>query len=290
MSVKYNVCEYKRVKNCSVKCDVYPGSAEAPVAVYIHGGALIFGGRGGIPDAVLEPVLKAGYWVASIDYRLAPETKLPEIIGDVRDALDWIRGEGRERFGYDAGRMAVMGGSAGGYLTLMTGTFDKKPKALVSLYGYGDLLGDWYCKPSPHYCEHPLVPQEDALKLINLYELSEVDNFNRFNIYLWSRQTGTWTGLVSGYDVQSEKEKIEKYCPILNISDDYPPTILLHGDKDTDVPYEQSLDMYNALKARGRVAELVTYAGGGHGFDNNQSDQNIPGIIDRALAFMGAHV
>gem|GEM_PF-4821210 len=42
MSIIYIVCEYKKINDCSIKCDVYPGNAGAPVAVFIHGGALIF--------------------------------------------------------------------------------------------------------------------------------------------------------------------------------------------------------------------------------------------------------
>lgn len=283
------ICEYKKAKDCSIKCDVYPGNPGAPVTVYIHGGALIFGGRRDIPEIAIEPFKNARYWVVSIDYRLAPETKLPSIIEDVRDALEWVRGEGSRAFHYDASKMVVIGASAGGYLALMTGTFERKPKVLVSFYGYGDILGDWYGKPCPHYCKEPLVSPEEAQRLIKGHEHSE-SSFGRFAIYLRSRQTGTWTGLASGYDMESEREKIEPYCPILNINDDYPPVILLHGDQDSDVPYQQSLDMYTALKMRGLTAELVTYTGGDHGFDWNKNDANVPGLIEKALAFTKKHL
>jgi len=249
----------------------------------------MFGARGDMPEAAIAPFRKAGYWVVSIDYRLAPETKLPSIIEDVRDALDWVRGEGSRAFDYDASKMAVIGASAGGYLTLMAGTFERKPKVLVSFYGYGDILGDWYGKPCPHYCKERLVSQKKAQRLIKGHALSE-SGFDRFPIYLRSRQTGSWIELASGYDMASEREKIELYCPILNIKDNYPPVILLHGDRDTDVPYQQSLDMYDALKTRGLTAELVTYAGGDHGFDWNKNDANVPALIEKALAFTKKHL
>jgi len=290
ISVSYTVCEYKRVNDCSIKIDVYPGNTGAPVVVYIHGGALIFGGRKDMSEASIEPFKNAGYWIVSIDYRLAPETKLPRIIEDVRDALDWVWGDGNRLFNYNADKMAVIGASAGGYLTLMTGTFKRKPKVLVSLYGYGDILGDWYSKPCPHYCKEPLVSLEEAQRLIKGYEISEANIFDRYPIYLRSRQTGTWIGLVSGYDIESEWEKIKQYCPILNIKDDYPPAVLLHGDKDADVPYQQSLDMFKALKTRGITTDLVAYVGGDHGFDWNKNDPNVPGLIEKALAFTKVHL
>src|SRR4029450_5899109 len=77
--------------------------------------------------------------------------QLPEIIGDVEDAFKWLRAKGPELFQADPERIAVIGGSAGGYLTLTTGFRVKpRPVVLVSLWGYGDLIGDWYSTPSPH--------------------------------------------------------------------------------------------------------------------------------------------
>jgi acetyl esterase/lipase len=89
--------------------------------------------------------------ILKIDYRLAPETKLDAILEDIDAAYGWLRKEG-SREGLDADRVAVVGHSAGGYLTLMAGCrFSPKPAALVSFYGYGDIAGDWYSRPDPYY-------------------------------------------------------------------------------------------------------------------------------------------
>ena len=80
----------------------------------------------------MERYNQAGFSVFSIDYRLAPESRLPEIVEDVRDALAWLKQEGLSRFDLDVSRIAVAGSSAGGYLGLMTGTFADKPTAIVS--------------------------------------------------------------------------------------------------------------------------------------------------------------
>ena len=68
------------------------------MVVWIHGGALIMGHRGGIDRALLGALTKAGYVVVSIDYRLAPETKLPAIVEDVQDACRWVRERGPKLF------------------------------------------------------------------------------------------------------------------------------------------------------------------------------------------------
>ncbi len=116
------------------------------------------------PEQV-ELYLTAGYTVVSIDYRLAPETKLQAIFEDVRDAYDWVISQGPELFNVDPDRLAVIGHSAGGYLTLMAGfLFHPRPKALVSFYGYGDILGDWYSRPDPYYNLEPALAPETACK------------------------------------------------------------------------------------------------------------------------------
>lgn len=62
--------------------------------MWIHGGALIGGGRAGIDADLLRRLLAEDLIVVSIDYRPAPEAKLPEIIKDVRDAYRWVRRTG----------------------------------------------------------------------------------------------------------------------------------------------------------------------------------------------------
>jgi acetyl esterase/lipase len=70
----------------------------------------------------------APHCVVSADYRLAPQAKLPEIIEDVRDFMRWVREKGPELFHADATKVIVAGSSAGGYLTMMTGILEPRPK------------------------------------------------------------------------------------------------------------------------------------------------------------------
>jgi acetyl esterase/lipase len=115
---------FKTTHILELQLDIY-GSDETstspkPVIVWIHGGALISGTRSRIAPDQLDRYLGTGFVVISIDYRLAPETKLPLIVEDVEDAIGWIRDNGDE-IGVDPNRLAVIGHSAGGYLTLLTG-------------------------------------------------------------------------------------------------------------------------------------------------------------------------
>ena len=144
---------YREVAEHRILADVYrpPGTEQRPVIVWIHGGALIMGHRGGVHPRVRMIAEQQGYAIVSIDYRLAPETKLPAIVSDIEAAFAWLAKTGSKQFHLDPARIVVTGGSAGGYLTLVTGyRAQPRPKALVALYGYGDLVGDWYSSPSPH--------------------------------------------------------------------------------------------------------------------------------------------
>ena len=83
-------------------------------------------------------------------------------MSSVEDALAWVRQTGSELTSINPDRIAVFGHSAGGYLALMSGTFTTPHKALVSLYGYCDIVGRWYTGPDPYYRTEPMVSEADA--------------------------------------------------------------------------------------------------------------------------------
>ena len=180
---------YKVAAGHAIRLDVHWADSESllPTIFFIHGGALIMGNRGWTGPAAAY-FLDRGYNFVSIDYRLAPQVQLPEIVEDVESAWDWIQTNG-ESYGVDRNRVAVMGQSAGGYLALSGGhRFAPVPKAVVSLYGYGDLTGPWYAQPSEHYQSNfDPVSQASAWGAVGDTVVS-VDEGTRFPFYLYSRQ------------------------------------------------------------------------------------------------------
>jgi fermentation-respiration switch protein FrsA (DUF1100 family) len=110
---------------------------------------------------------RQGIVKVAIDYRLAPETLLPDIVEDVLDAIAWIRREGAVQLNLDPTRVAHAGHSAGGYLTLLAGQRVRpQPLALASLNGYGDILGDWYARPDPYYCTRDRVSRAEVSAVV----------------------------------------------------------------------------------------------------------------------------
>jgi acetyl esterase/lipase len=286
---------YKKVGDLAIKADVYEFDDDKvrPVVVWIHGGALIMGHRDAVSERVNKMLLEAGYAIVSIDYRLAPETKLPEIIGDVEDAFTWIGERGPELFNIDASRIAVMGGSAGGYLTLTAGyRVTPRPTVLVSFWGYGDLIGDWYATPSPHARHHTIkMSRDEAYAQVSGPPIADARDRRGDGgaFYQYCRQQGHWPLAVSGWDPRREAEKFVAFMPVKNVTRDYPPTLLIHGTEDTDVPYEQSAMMACELKRHGVEHELVSIRGGEHGLGGGDP-KLINGAYDAALAFVKAHM
>ena len=287
---------YKTVDDCKIRADVYrlPGEEARPAILWIHGGALITGQRGFVPRDQLARYLDAGFALVSIDYRLAPETKVKGIIEDLRDAYGWVRSEGPRSLKIDPDRIAVIGNSAGGYLTLMAGfCLTPRPKALVAFYGYGDIAGEWYSRPDPFYCKRPAVPKEEAYKAVGGPALSELSGpNNRFRFYLYCRQQGLWPKEVAGHDPDTEPRAFDPFCPVRNVTKDYPPTMLLHGDRDTDVPYQQSVQMAEVLKRNEVEHQFITVTNGGHGFDGANGGLKDPGNaerFERVIDFLKRH-
>jgi acetyl esterase/lipase len=121
------------------KLDLYlPDSkfANPPLVVWIHGG----GWREGDKDfpVAAKRLLKEGFAVASINYRLSQQAKWPAQLEDVGAAIRMLRGNGG-RLGYDGSRIALFGASAGGHLAATAGlAFSANPTARVSA------VVDWY--------------------------------------------------------------------------------------------------------------------------------------------------
>ena len=278
---------YKRTAHADLCASVYgPSTANAPLVLFLHSGALIWGSREELRPVILEPLLDDGYAVVSADYRLAPATKLPEILGDVRDALAWVQSGCGGNVPVDPLRIAVLGTSAGGYLALSSGTFRNRPKAIVSFYGYGSITEEWYTRPSEHYLKQESVTDAEFRRWVDSSEETTSAAFDRFPFYVYTRQRASWIDLVCADEVRA----IQEYCPVEHVDDLYPPTFLAHGTTDSDVPFGSSERMYRILQERSIPSELLLLEGYGHAFDQDEKDSAVQNVNRRMRRFLTQHL
>ena len=292
---------YKRVDGVEICADVHTlagapiGRTTRAVILWIHGGALIQGTRAAIQPFQLQRYLKAGYAVVCIDHRLAPEVKIQDILSDTLDALAWVRSEGPGLFGADPARVAVVGHSSGGYLALSLGHLaSPRPRSVVSFYGYGNIDGDWYARQSAHHGREGMYTREQAWQHVYQGVLTSTapGDDRRTVYYKYLRQNGLWPREVTGLDPASDRAAFAALNPAANVTSDYPPAFLLHGDQDRGVPATRSAEMAIALMDAGVPTQLSILQGVGHGFDKTGKtlgQVQLDGIFDEVIGFLDRH-
>ena len=119
------------------RLDVFScGTAEAPTLLYIHGGYWQMGDKesyGFIGDSALA----SGYNFVLVEYTLAPEVRMDEIVSEIHEAIDWVI-LNIDEYGGDPRRVFISGHSAGGHLTAM-GMSDQRVAGGIAISGLFDL-------------------------------------------------------------------------------------------------------------------------------------------------------
>ena len=126
------------------------GESSGSAVLYLHGGGMIFGFDhvGSMYDIVVRDYVAASLVpMLMVDYRVAPEHPHPAPVEDCYAALEWLAGQGDE-LGFDPGRLAVMGDSAGGGLAAATALMarDRGGPAIAAQVLIYPMLDD---RPSP---------------------------------------------------------------------------------------------------------------------------------------------
>jgi acetyl esterase/lipase len=203
--------EYKNIDGKSLQLDIYKAknlTKPAPLLVFIHGGGWKSGQREDYKSYLNSFAMK-GYITATVSYRLLPDSVYPACVEDIADAVQWLFTHG-ENYGYDPDRIALIGGSAGAHLALLTAYgWNKtglkanfpdnkhKIKAVVDIYGPTDLTTE-YARTQ-----------------------SVVTNF-------------------LGHTYSENPKVFKEASPIFYLDKNDPPTLILQGTSDQIVPYSQS--------------------------------------------------
>jgi acetyl esterase len=192
---------------------------------------------------LFSPLAEAGFAWFSIDYRMAPEFRFPEAMADVNTAIRWLKANAAT-YHVDASKIILIGESAGGLLVNYAGTHDTpetRVAAVVDIYGPID-----YGKLALERREHP---ERFNMKSINGHAA------NGGGIHFFGVEQLDSAGL----------ENLHALAPITAVHAGMTPFLCIHGNKDDQVSYDQSIAMCDAMHKVGATCDLITVEGGGHG-------------------------
>jgi acetyl esterase len=238
--------EYGRADGQLLLMDAWvpDGTGPFPAIIWVHGGGFVAGDKAPYPKSLLDPLAQEGYAWFSVNYRLAPRYPFPAETDDVEAAVHHIKLHASV-YKIDPARLVLMGESAGGHLVSFVGAkhdAENRVAGVVSFFGEHDLVGRTH-PDGPCMSDGKVVPDPGPICLS--------PGLSKF---LGIHQPGP------------EAEKIIRTAsPATYVQKDMPPYLLIHGTKDFNVPFEQSVAMCNAMHKAGAQCELITIEGGGHG-------------------------
>jgi len=215
----------------------------------------------------------SGYTVFAVNHRAAPRFQYPAAVEDVQRAVRFIRANAAT-YMIDPNRIGAAGGSSGGHLVSMVGTLDgkgdpedpdpvnrisAKVQAVAALYAPFDLTIQF--------------KHSDALGIPEA-------------LFVGARIT---------QNTQPNAPEYKRHMtasPIAYVTPDDPPFLLFHGDKDTTVPYQQSVAMEAALRKAGVEVTFVPVPGGRHGrhFGFAARDSLLPDYLGAISEWFDTHL
>jgi acetyl esterase/lipase len=250
-----------------LKLDIaYPkaGKGKIPAVIYIHGGGWSMGDKD--PNQALI-YAKNGFAGIAIQYRLSGVALFPAAVHDCKAAIRWVRANA-EKYGIDPDRIGIMGESAGGHLVALLGTSG----------------GDKFLEGDGPYGEYSSRVQAvvDNFGPIDLMNLKETPS--PMDPTATSGPITAWLGKPA----KDVPELAKKANPITYLDAGDPPVLMMHGDKDSLVPFQQSELFYAALTKAGVKSKLVQVKNAGHGFSPDPQGATISPGADEIVSIQMA--
>ena len=208
-------------------------------------------------QAAYRALLDKGFTVFAVRHGSSPRFNVPEAYADVTRGVRFVRLHARD-FGIDPDRLGVYGGSAGGHLSLMLGLASDEgdPEATDEVLRQSSRVAAVVANFPPVDLRARTTPSE------------------RFPARLPDRPLSFARGVVMPDAAEAfvaldfDDELRASVSPILHVSADDPPTLLIHGDADALVDFNNSELMHSALVTSGVETGLVVIEGAGHGYQS----------------------
>ncbi|WP_223757116.1 S9 family peptidase [Myxococcus sp. RHSTA-1-4] len=205
------------------------GSARAPMVTSIHGGPAAGVLPAFHPQALL--LTSQGYYVF-----------LPNARGSFGQGADFVQANRRD-FGYGDLRDVMAGVDA----VLASEPVDPTRLGITG-WSYGGYMTMWAVTQTQRF--RAAVAGAGVSNWQSYYGTNRID---------------TWMLPYFGASVYDEPDVYSRSSPINFVKLVRTPTLLLHGERDVEVPASQSYEFFKALKALGQKTQLVIYADEGHG-------------------------
>lgn len=262
---------YRRDGNTSWQATIYQpqGDGPFPGLLDIHGGAWNRGERPN--DLVTNQALAAsGIVVVAIDFRLAPDHPYPAQVIDTNYATRWFKAHAQD-FNVDPQSIGGMGSSSGGHTVMLSAM---RPN-------------------DPRYAALPLPesdgPEGDAIDASFRYLLCCWPVLDPYARYVYAKGAGEEFLSVSSEAYFLNEEAMHEGNPqeILERGEkaELPPTILIQGTNDRNVPQSIPTRFEEAYRKAGGHLELEWFPDQVHGFGNTAGPES-----DRAIALMKGFV
>lgn len=190
----------------------------------------------------LMPIARMGYCIAIVQYHEAPGARFPQQVIDAKRALRFLS-QHAEDYPIDISRVYLSGDSSGGQTALLT----------LLTYDTGELD------------EAHEVPLPRLTGAIDFYGVTDFDTLNNW----WGREDFGKSPNIAALLGEKSKDPAARSSasPVSYVREEavYPPLLILHGSKDTVVPFTQSLELFEKMKAQGHDCRFVRMIGGDHG-------------------------
>lgn len=223
--------EYGKAGGESLQLDAHVpnGVGPFPMVLMVHGGGWGVGDKRKGMEPLFEPLNKAGDFTwFSINYRLAPTNHWPACFEDVQTAIRWVKSHAKEYKG-DPQRLALMGYSAGGELVCLAAMLAKEDTRVQAVVGFS--------------------PPTDMVA-----DTDRRGGLSKSLQALFGREA-----------VDDQTRPLLKEMSAINfVKPGLPPFLLIQGDADKTVPYEQSLSFQARLKENDVPCELIIVKGAPH--------------------------
>ena len=218
-----------------------------PIIIYVPGSAWFKQNLGGSIPQIMKFVEQSGYAAAIVGYRPSTVAKSPAQLMDIKSSIRYLRANA-DGYNIDPDRVAIWGTSSGGHI--------------ASLVGLTEGIERFETKDNRE--------ESSSVKaVINFFGPTDFLRMDDFPSAIAHNEASSPESSVIGGPIQDpkNKSKVDEYNPLSYILEDkeYPPFLIMHGDSDHLVPFNQSLILYEALRDANHSAEFYKLLGAGHG-------------------------